>query len=313
MVSFRYHLVSIIAVFFALAVGIAMGATVIDRATVDLLRTQIRTAQAQRNTTSAQNQVLNKQIGDISNFETEAAPRFVQGALSGVPVMVIDVQGPGVDDSVKNVTTMLVDAGANVQGSIDFTKALLLDKSDNATTALYQQLGLTGSIQADDVRKNALNKLALWLGNPGDTAAANADTTPLAIMNKMKLVQWTHSAPPSISTRFVIISSAQPDVPNEVVALPFVTFLTLATGGRVLAAEPGIVGSPEKNIPEVREVFTGPLRTDNNVKDRVTTVDNLEDVKGQIALVYAMRNLTTDPGRHYGVGKHASDGLVPKS
>src|SRR4051812_21496834 len=99
MVSFRYHLVSIIALFLALAVGIAMGATVIDKATVDLLRTQIRTAQAQRNATSAENKTLHDQQKSITDFEQAAAPRFVQGALTGIPVMIIDMQGPGIDVS----------------------------------------------------------------------------------------------------------------------------------------------------------------------------------------------------------------------
>jgi hypothetical protein len=192
---------------------------------------------------------------------------------------------------------------------------MLLDKADNVTTDLYRQLGLSGSVQADDVRKGALNRLALWLANPGDAAAANADTTPLGVMDKMKLLQWTHSAPPSASTRYVVISGAQPEVPNEQLALPFVSALAGAAGNRVLAADAGTFGNAEANPPEpeVREPFTGPLRTDNNVKDRVTTIDNIEDIKGQVALVYALRNLPSDPGRHYGVGRHASDGRVPKS
>ena len=33
MINFRFHLVSLIAVFLALALGVVMGATVIDRAT----------------------------------------------------------------------------------------------------------------------------------------------------------------------------------------------------------------------------------------------------------------------------------------
>ncbi|MBV9664035.1 MAG: copper transporter, partial [Actinobacteria bacterium] len=41
MINFRYHLVSLTAVFLALAIGIAMGATVVDQATVKLLRSQL--------------------------------------------------------------------------------------------------------------------------------------------------------------------------------------------------------------------------------------------------------------------------------
>ena len=40
MINFRYHLVSIVAVFLALGIGIIMGTAVIDRAVVDRLERQ---------------------------------------------------------------------------------------------------------------------------------------------------------------------------------------------------------------------------------------------------------------------------------
>src|SRR4051812_29061064 len=93
MVSFRYHLFSIIAVFLALAVGIAMGATVVDKATVDLLRGQISAARAQRNATQSQFESIKKQKDDQDAFEQGVFPQFVEGSLTGVPVMIVDVQG----------------------------------------------------------------------------------------------------------------------------------------------------------------------------------------------------------------------------
>src|SRR5262245_49024964 len=110
MVSFRYHLVSVIAVFLALAVGIAMGATVIDKATVDLLRGQIKTARDQRNATQHQNDILATENRTIREFEDEAFPLFVQNALTGVPVMIIAIQGQNID--AGGVKQVLVDAGA---------------------------------------------------------------------------------------------------------------------------------------------------------------------------------------------------------
>ena len=42
MINFRFHLVSLTAVFLALGIGIAVGATVVDRATVDFLETRLK-------------------------------------------------------------------------------------------------------------------------------------------------------------------------------------------------------------------------------------------------------------------------------
>ena len=41
MINFRFHLISLVAVFLALGVGVAMGASFIDRATVDSLRGRV--------------------------------------------------------------------------------------------------------------------------------------------------------------------------------------------------------------------------------------------------------------------------------
>ena len=41
MVNLRYHVVSLVAVFLALGIGIVMGATVIDRVTVDALNNRV--------------------------------------------------------------------------------------------------------------------------------------------------------------------------------------------------------------------------------------------------------------------------------
>src|SRR5437868_9651148 len=86
MVSFRFFLVSIIAVFLALAVGITMGATVIDKATVDLLRSQIRATNARADGTKRQNDDLGNQLRRATEFESSAAAVFVNGTHIGVPI-----------------------------------------------------------------------------------------------------------------------------------------------------------------------------------------------------------------------------------
>ena len=48
MINFRFHIVSLIAVFLALALGVVMGSTVIDRAIVDGLHDRIDRRRAER-------------------------------------------------------------------------------------------------------------------------------------------------------------------------------------------------------------------------------------------------------------------------
>ncbi|MSZ30566.1 MAG: copper transporter, partial [Actinobacteria bacterium] len=46
MINFRFHVVSIVAVFLSLALGIMIGSTVVDRAIVASLRNQIERVEA---------------------------------------------------------------------------------------------------------------------------------------------------------------------------------------------------------------------------------------------------------------------------
>ena len=46
MINLRYHIVSIIAVFLALAIGVVMGTSFLGKATVDQLKTQISRAES---------------------------------------------------------------------------------------------------------------------------------------------------------------------------------------------------------------------------------------------------------------------------
>lgn len=58
MIHFRYHLVSLIAVFLALAIGVAMGATVINSAVVDALRSQVSSAERRADNVKRENDQL---------------------------------------------------------------------------------------------------------------------------------------------------------------------------------------------------------------------------------------------------------------
>src|SRR3954470_11607176 len=147
--------------FLALAVGITMGATVIDKATVDLLRGQIRTANARADNTRRQNDDLSAQLDKANKFDNAAAATFVDSALVGVPVLVVGARGA--EQNVSDVTKILLESGATVEGTVWLTKGLRLDKNDTTVASLANIFGISGSQLPDDVRRGALTKLAsVW-------------------------------------------------------------------------------------------------------------------------------------------------------
>jgi hypothetical protein len=305
MVSFRFYLVSITAVFLALAVGITMGATVIDAATVDALRAQIRRVEARVSNTDGQNSELNRRLQRYNDFEDQAAAALVKDRLTGVPVVVVGVRGAD-RDVVDSLRQLVVAAGAKMEGTVWFTTKLMLDKPEDVT-ALATALGVFEA-SPDAVRTSALRRLS--------QALAGADVkSPLPVMRELGFVDYEAAETkdlttiPEVGSRFLVVSNTQPDVPDEQLAVPFAAELARDTTDRVVAAEPG--RDARNKQPELRETFVGPLRTDPTVKDRLSSVDNIEDVRGRVVTVYALQNLSAGKLGHFGYGPHV-DRLSPE-
>ncbi len=86
MVNFRFHLVSLTAVFLAIAIGIAIGATVVDQATVDALQNRLRSVERGVQQTHGENDRLRQQLDGWARFaeeaEAEAVAERVRAALA---------------------------------------------------------------------------------------------------------------------------------------------------------------------------------------------------------------------------------------
>ena len=72
MINLRYHIVSLVAVFLALALGIVMGSTVIDKAIVDELRDRVDSVSDRAAKTDGENRTLRGQLDVMRGFADEA-------------------------------------------------------------------------------------------------------------------------------------------------------------------------------------------------------------------------------------------------
>ena len=121
MIDFRYHLVSIVAVFLALAIGIVLGSTELQGNTIDVLRTssnslknQLDQTNAERNTAQQQ---LNTNLHTNQTFLTTAEPRLLANELPGDRIVL--VTEPGASSAViSGIKQAAADAGATVTGEV---------------------------------------------------------------------------------------------------------------------------------------------------------------------------------------------------
>jgi hypothetical protein len=117
LIDFRYHLVSIIAVFLALAIGVVVGSTALKPAVTSGLLAASRREQQAINRLNAQNGQLSQQLAADNAFGQAGSSGLVNNLLLGQSVVL--VLAPGADSqTVTGVTTVLRQAGATVTGQV---------------------------------------------------------------------------------------------------------------------------------------------------------------------------------------------------
>jgi hypothetical protein len=123
MINLRYHIVSITAVFLALAIGLALGSTLIQRGIVDTLETRLDELGERLDRTDGENAALR---GDLEALDAAserlAAARdpLLAGHLDDQPVLLLAVQGTD-DDLIAEARQSLRAAGSQVSGTLSFT------------------------------------------------------------------------------------------------------------------------------------------------------------------------------------------------
>jgi hypothetical protein len=117
LIDFRYHLVSIVAVFLALAIGIVVGSQALAPAVQSSLKQVSSNEAKQIRSLYAHNAQLKAQIAANESFAEAGERGLLHGLLDGQQVVLVlapNTDGPTVD----GVTSALQQAGATVTGQV---------------------------------------------------------------------------------------------------------------------------------------------------------------------------------------------------
>ncbi|MDQ1566761.1 MAG: hypothetical protein QOF96_1641 [Actinomycetota bacterium] len=313
MINFRFHLVSLVAVFLALALGVVMGSTVIDRAIVDRLSSQIDSVKKRADEQRAENRTLRDQMKGLETFIAQSQPQVTARRLNQVPVTIVAVRGVPAED-VKGAYDILRSAGALVSGVL-WVEDGFSASDPAARTKLVQAMGDSG-LATDDLRQVALESLGHRLAagprvttvsstseSGLDTLVALADAGLVSFDTMgggaVDLESW-----PSTGSRTLVIDGTQAHPLPGTMTIPILR-AAAAAGGRLALAE---VFRPTAAIKARGAVVRG-VRDDAALSRVVSTVDDLDDTRGQVALTLAIQELGTDRAGHYGEGPGASSQL----
>ena len=317
MINFRFHLVSLVAVFLALALGVVVGSTLVDRAIVDGLRDRIDEVEANADETAARNAELVREIELAKDYAKATLPHLVAGRLRDVNVSVVALRGVN-DGAVRDVTDTLRAAGAAVPGVLWLEPAFA--STEPKTQAKLAQAVTDPYRRGDELRQAALEALGrrLALGPLAPTSAApplEGAQDLLVSLGEARFVAFEQMGGddvdlatwPAGPTRLVVIDGTESKMPADVATLPLVR-------GAVQAGTPAAVAevfnaseaAKDDQKKSARGDVVGVVRRDGDLGPKVATVDDVEEPPGRAALAFAVEELGFGRAGHYGSASGAS-------
>jgi hypothetical protein len=150
-IDFRYHLVSIVAVFLALAIGIVLGSTELQGPAYNILNSTTGKLQNELGQVSTQRDAAQQQAALGQNYAQAVEPVVLHDLLAGQRLLIITEPGApaSVVTAISNAATQ--DAAATVTGQIAL-QPKFFDRSDTTLDGL-NQVTLAMS-QADNIVLN---------------------------------------------------------------------------------------------------------------------------------------------------------------
>lgn len=160
MVDFRYHIVSLVAVFLALAVGIILGAGPLQNSIGDTLSGEVGVLRE----SNADLKTANEQLADENEHYVAAfnqfAPTLLEGTLAGQSIAIVTFPGTA-DEDLEKVQDQATQAGATVSGVFDVQSAWTDAKSSAYRSSFAEQIKTYVSEADKESDANKIMALAL--------------------------------------------------------------------------------------------------------------------------------------------------------
>jgi hypothetical protein len=302
MISFRFHLVSLVAVFLALGLGLLAGTTVLNKGIVTVLEAQTENLREQSAGLRDRVERLEGEARMWSAFGNVAMEHLVAGALPGRDVILITQEGTD-GAGVQGARRALEEAGADLRAVLSVDRRITLERESDRQ-ALAQAIGTSGD-DPEALQAQAAEALAIRLafGGTGDDVLARLMEAGFLVNQGPGLDGDALQQLGGNGEVFVVVAGGPEDSdpsPSDFL-VPLVRRLVLR--GEAVAAAESIDSQYE---------FVGLLRGDGSVSDQMVTQDNVDRIPGEVGLVLALRALLINgEGGHYGVKGGASGSIPP--
>ena len=308
MIDFRYHLVSIVSIFMALAVGIVLGAGPLKEDIGNRLTKEVTALRAEKTQLRTELDTALRGTSARDTYSSAVAPAVIKNQLAGKIVALVVM--PGTDgDLVKDTTASLTSAGAKVGSMVTLTD-LWADplKRSFRNTLANQLAGLVGA--------------PLGTSSPDDLAAT-------VLARSILVGKDQPSGPPSISASAALDGLKAGDLvkvaPDQIVRSSSVVFLAGAVKGAnqeetdarlasyvqlVRLLEAGGSGAVVATVSNTTDLslsgnLVAAVRKDTDAVKVISTVDDADLPMGQATIVLALVQEHAGGAGQYGLAADA--------
>ncbi len=302
MIDFRYHLVSLIAVFLAVALGIVIGTTALNEPILADIKTQVSALEKDKRSLEDRTQTLQAQLDTSDSFADAVAPALVGTSLAGSRILLVVTNDQVAQDTVDQLTALIGDAGGTVSGTL----TLKPEYSDPSTATSVQNYvtgsGLPAGVtlpQVDDPGQlvGALLAQVLMIPPAGTAPDGAAISSVLAGLSALGVLTPEGDSVAPANYAVVLTSGAfsgSSAVDRNTTVAELVTALDAAGSGAVVAGDAGSAAGTG---------LVGVIRADTALSAAISTVDNVPTAAGRISTVLALGREGKGTSGKYGTGE----------
>ncbi len=312
MIDFRYQLVSLIAVFLAVALGIVIGTTALNAPILEDLEGEVAALAEDKRELETQTQELQAQVATGDAFGQAVAPTLVAGSLAGRSVVLVATDEDVATETVEELTTLVGAAGGTVTGTIRLQPGY----TDPAGAAEVQSYvtgpGLPTGVtlpETDDTGQLVGSLLAQVLMRPAAPGTPVPDTAALStVLAGLRALDVLDVESASVTPAdFAVLLTAGAPAEEDGAPAPedgaqggtdtlvdLALALDAAGSGAVVAGDAASAGDTG---------LVGVIRADPEDSAAVSTVDNVDAAPGRISTVLALGREGAGTSGAYGVGE----------
>lgn len=327
MIDFRYHLVSLISVFLALAVGIVLGAGPLKEAIGDTLTGEVDQLRARAADLRAELDQSNVALVQSEDAFASVAPDLLEGILADRRIAVVEIGGTA-GPVLEQVSERIVQAGATVTGTVRVTQ----EWTDTGRRTYRQTLAGT-LVEYLDPAPSAAASTATELAE----ALAQALTTPAADNPDAR-------SDDAVVVLQLLAEAGLVDVAGEILepadAIVLVVGPTADIADQATQATPGAEPTDEdlaqlqESVEAATEIAVAArarsggavvaghelveggvlraLRDDARTSTRVSTVTSVHTLVGQVSVPLALADQISGEIGHYGSDPDATAAVPPR-